>query len=647
MTNMDRTTVQQIRLLAADMIQKANSGHPGLPLGAAPIAYALFNNIMKYDPTHADWMDRDRFVLSAGHGSALLYSLLYLFGYDVTMEDLQNFRQLGSRTPGHPEYWCLPGVETATGPLGAGFTNAVGMALAERHLAAKYGPELVDHNTFVLASDGDMEEGISSEAASFAGAQKLSKLAVFYDSNGISIEGSVTDTFTEDVGKRFAAFDWYVDRINGEDAQEVTSAWERAQKEGQGRPKLIICETVIGRDAGDKEGTAGSHGSPLGEKIIDTMRAQYGFSEKFEVKPEVLSHTALVQKRGREAYEAWDKRYVRLKGEDPERVQAFRAQMNGFMEEVEWPQWERGTSEATRTSSGRVLNALAKALPSLVGGSADLAPSNGTWLKELGAMLPQTPEGRNIHFGIREHAMGGIVNGMALHGGLIPFGATFLVFSDYMRGALRLSALMGTRSIWVFTHDSFHVGEDGPTHQPVEQIDALRLIPHMKVLRPADGNETVAAYAFALKHKGPSCIILSRQGLVQLQHSSREIEDLNGYRVYGGEEATIQLYASGSEVSLAIQAAKLLERDNHKVEVISVPMLCMADPGSLQRFTRKPAQVRLALEAGTTRLFATVGVPHRMGMHRFGESAPGAQIAEHLNFTPQSVAKRALELYRS
>jgi transketolase len=649
MNKMEQSTIQQARMLSAEMIQMANSGHPGLPLGAAPMAYALFHNIMKYDPTHPDWVDRDRFVISAGHGSALLYSMLYLYGYEVDMGDLKNFRQLGSRTPGHPEYWCVPGVETSTGPLGAGFSNAVGMAMAERRLNSIFGDEVVDHHTYVLVSDGDLEEGLSAEVSSFAGNQKLDKLVCLYDSNGISIEGNIADTFSENITMRFNAVGWHVETVDGSDPALITAAVEKAKIDGNGKPKLIICETVIGQDAGDKAGTAATHGSPLGEEILSEMRELYGYSQPFEINPQVTAHIKARLESTRPAFKTWDNGFFQWKKANPEKADLYKLMMSRLSDEIDYPKWEVGTSEASRKSSNKVLNAIAAKTPSFIGGSADLAPSTATWLHDFPAISHEIPDGRNIHFGIREHAMGGIINGMALHGGVIPFGATFLVFSDYMRAPIRLSALIKSKSLWIFTHDSFWVGEDGPTHQPVEQIDALRLIPDLKVIRPADGDETVAAYKFALKHNGPTCLIFSRQGLKQLENSSRETKDLTGYVVHSDPDPQMQIFASGSEVDLSIEAAKIAkEKNGINFEVISVPLLSLADPGNLINFTRKKGiTARVAIEAGTTRVFGCFGIVDRIGLNKFGESGPGSRVAEHLNFTPASVAARLNEIFAS
>ncbi|MBU1243527.1 transketolase [Myxococcota bacterium] len=636
-------TLQTIRMLAAETIEKAKSGHPGLPLGAAPMAYALFHDLMKMDPAHPDWPDRDRFVLSAGHGSSLLYVMLHLYGFGVTTADLQKFRQLGSRTPGHPEVGCLPGVETTTGPLGAGFSNAVGMALAERRVRTLFGPGICDHRTFVLASDGDLMEGITQEAASFAGHQKLDRLVVFYDSNRISIEGSTDIAFTEDTAGRFTALGWACEEVEAENPAIIKLAYENLLKNGQGKPKLLICHTKIGRGAGKKEGTAECHGSPLGKDVIEQMRIAYAYGEAFSVAPEVVAHIESTMAARAAAYAAWNGRLEAFAAASPEKFAQYNLMSGKVPGMPEYPIWAVGASESTRKSSGRILQTIAKADPRLFGGSADLAPSNNTWIDVSIATSAERPEGRNIHFGIREHGMGGIVNGMALHGQVLPYGATFLVFSDYMRGAVRLSALMKLPVIWIFTHDSIHVGEDGPTHQPVEHADALRLIPGLSVIRPADGNECVAAYQYARTNCGPTAILLTRQNLPQLAGSIREPEHLTGYVVAPASDAKVQLLASGSEVHVAIEAAKLCAARGVAVEVVSVPMLSLTDPGTLPGLVKNsPAKRKIALEAGTCRLFAGFGVPERIGLSTFGESAPEGDVVKHFGLNPDQVAERIL-----
>jgi transketolase len=640
-----KKTINQIRMLSAEMIQKANSGHPGLPLGAAAMAYALFHNLMKFDPENPHWANRDRFILSPGHGSALMYSLLHLYGYEVDLEDLKNFRQLGSKTPGHPEYWCIPGIETTTGPLASGFSQSVGFAIGERRFRTLFGKEIVDHYTYVIASDGDFMEGLSSEAASFAGTQKLDKLVVLYDSNQISIEGDTSCTFTEDVGARFEAFGWYVDSIDGLDPQAVTDAVLKARKQNSGKPVFIVCNTTIGKDAFEKEGTAGSHGSPLGDSVLERMRKQYGYSEKFHIDTDVQVHIKSRLANLKDEYKKWEATYLKWIEGGSEESLLYKKSINKEVSSVEYPVWESGSREATRKSSGTILNAIAKDSPSLIGGSADLAPSTKTWLNGFNPLSVEYPTGKNIQFGIREHAMGAIVNGLALYGGVIPYGATFLVFSDYMRHQIRLSALMSLQSIWIFTHDSIYVGEDGPTHQPIEHIDALRIIPGLKVLRPADGNECVAAYKFALNHKGPSAIILSRQGLLQFENSIREPDLIKGYKILENKEPKIQLYATGSEVELCVAAAEILNSEGLKTEVISIPLMDLKDPGSLKPLVDEYDNcLKVGVEVGTARLFGEFGIYNRIGIDHYGESGPAKEVAEHLGFVPQIIASKVKEM---
>ncbi|MGM0595561.1 MAG: transketolase [Myxococcota bacterium] len=646
MKDLQVETLQQIRILSAEMVQEANSGHPGLPLGAAPLAYSLFHDLMKYNPEDTTWFDRDRFVLSAGHGSALIYAMLYLYGYEVSMDDLKKFRQLGSKTPGHPEFWCLPGVETATGPLGAGFSNAVGMAMAEKHLSSRF-ESICSHRTWVLASDGDIMEGISTEAASLAGHLKLGKMVVLYDSNSISIEGGTELAFSENVGGKFKSLGWYVDQVDGSNPDKITQSVKAAFATDSDSPKLIICRTRIGQDGGDKEGKAAAHGAPLGEDILAMMRKKYGFTSKFEVKPEIKKHTGARIEQLKNKYQQWNQKFDAWKNKNPQDYKLFKQMLNNNHSQIEFPSWEVGSKEATRKSSGKILNSIKDAMPSLIGGSADLAPSNKTSLDGSNSFSAKKPEGRNLHFGIREHAMGGIVNGIALHGGLYPFGATFLVFSDYMRAALRLSSLMKTRNLWIFTHDSIFVGEDGPTHQPVEHIDALRLIPGLKVIRPADGNECVLAYKYALNHQGPVVLILSRQGLLQLTNSSRDPQNIFGYPVLAEDNPDLQLFASGSEVDLAVQTAGELQKQDYKVQVVSVPCLDLAEPEVLKGFiTRNSKVVKVAIEAGTAGLWGNFGIENTIGIRKFGESGPGSDVAEYFGFTPSKIAQKLLALLK-
>ena len=520
-TRIDDLCINTIRTLAIDAVQKAKSGHPGTPMGAAPMAYTLWTRFLRHNPANPNWPDRDRFVLSPGHASMLLYALLHLTGYDLPMEEIQRFRQWGSKTPGHPEHGLTPGVEMTTGPLGQGFSMGVGMAIAERFLAECFnrpGHTIVDHYVYGIASDGDLMEGLSSEAASLAGTLRLGKLIYLYDNNEISIEGSTDIAFTERVGERFDAYGWHVQRLDGNDLEAVTAALKAARAEDT-RPSLIIARTVIGFGSPHKAGTAEVHGAPLGEEEVRLTKRALGWPEEppFHVPEEALAEFRKALGRGRAWEEEWRTRFAAYERECPEEARLWHTVMAGELPDG----WDAALpvfspqdgGMATRVASGRVLNAAAKSLPTLVGGSADLAPSTETYLKGYGDLGFQEWCGRNMHFGVREHAMGGIVNGMALHGGVIPYGGTFLIFSDYMRPAIRLAALMKTHVIFIFTHDSIGLGEDGPTHQPVEHLASLRAIPGLTVLRPADANETVACWRLALERKGPVALVLTRQNL--------------------------------------------------------------------------------------------------------------------------------------
>ena len=568
--DMEQLAVNTIRMLAADMVEQANSGHPGMPLGAAPMAYLLWTRFMHYNPSDPQWANRDRFVLSAGHGSALLYAMLHLTGYDLSIDDLKDFRQWGSKTPGHPEYGVAPGVEATTGPLGQGFAMGVGMALAERFLAQTYnrpGLDVVDHYTYAIVSDGDLMEGVASEAASLAATLGLGKLIYLYDDNHISIEGGTELTYTEDAMARFDAYGWHTQKVaDGNDLEAMAAAVEAAKADA-GRPSIIAVRTHIGYGS-PKIDTSGVHGEPLGAEAIETTRKTLGCSpDSFCIPQEALKFFRAGQERGVKQQEAWQKTYASYSKQYPELAARLQDELAGVLPhgwDSEVPAFEAGEKIATRAASGKVLNALALKVPNLVGGSADLAPSTKTLIADSPDMRPsQEPGGRNIHFGVRELGMGAVVNGMALHGGVIPYGATFFVFSDYMRPALRLSAIMGCHSIWVFTHDSIGVGEDGPTHQPVEQLMSLRLMPGFTVLRPAEGNETAAAWRVAMEHKhGPVALVLTRQKLPCLDPEAYPIAKgvAKGAYVLKDCDGTPELIlmATGSEVTLALAAAEEL-----------------------------------------------------------------------------------------
>ncbi|MFH1723790.1 MAG: transketolase [Elusimicrobiota bacterium] len=653
---LERTRVNTIRMLAADMIEKAKSGHPGLPMGAATLAYALWTTFLRHDPKEPRWPDRDRFVLSAGHGSALLYAMLHLTGYDLSLDDLKAFRQLGSRTPGHPEPGLTPGVETVTGPLGQGLGNAVGMALAERWLAARYnrpGHEIVDHVTYVLASDGDMMEGISSEAASLAGHLRLGKLIVVYDDNKISIEGGTSLAFTEDVGARFKAFGWAVQRIDGNDVKEIERALQRAREDAS-RPSLIVARTHIGFGSPGRQDTPKAHGEPLGAAELAATKKNLGWplEPAFHIPEESAAFFRRAVEKGARLRSDWEKRWKAYAEAFPRIAEEWETAQRGALPR-EWdadiPIFHPDTGPlSTRKASGKALNALAGRVPWLVGGSADLAPSNNTLIDKGGDVAAGRFEGRNLRFGIREHAMGAIVNGMTLHGGMRVYGATFLTFSDYFRPALRLAALAKIPSIFVLTHDSIAVGEDGPTHQPVEHLAALRAIPNMVVLRPADANETAEAWRLALTHgEGPVLLILSRQDLPILE-PKKGLLPKGAYVLKEAPDGKpdMILLATGSEVSLALEARETLAAEGIGARVVSMPSweLFEAQPQEYKDSVLPPGlKARLAVEAGVSQGWQQyVGSRKNVvGVERFGASAPGPIVMKDYGFTAANVAARA------
>lgn len=657
--------IKTIKFLSADAVQTANSGHPGLPLGCSGIAYALWMKILNYNPKNPGWFNRDRFVLSGGHGSMLLYAMLYLTGYDVSMEDLKSFRQWGSITPGHPEYGLTPGVEVTTGPLGQGFANGVGMAIAEAHLAAEFnrpGHNIVDHYTYGIVTDGDLMEGVASEAASLAGHLKLGKLVYFYDNNRISIDGSTELAFTEDRAARFKAYGWHISYVNDPyDIDRLVSAVNAAKEDD--RPSLIIVKTTIGDGLPTVEGTEEAHGSPPGWEEIEVAKrnADWPSEKKFFVPDEIREHFLTKVEDGRMLEGSWEKLLEAYEEAFPELASEFKRRISGELPEnweaaiPSFPEDEKGM--ATRAASGKVLNALAKALPELMGGSADLAPSNKTWINDELAFQADTPQGRNMHFGVREHAMGAIVNGMAVHGGLIPYAGTFLVFSDYMRGAIRLSALSDYPSIWIFTHDSIGVGEDGPTHQPVEQTASLRIIPNLVTIRPADANETAQAWRFAIKHRGPVALLLSRQKLSTIDRNTySEAEGLlKGAYVLadmGQDDPEIILMASGSEVNLILNAASHLAAEGVNVRVVSFPSWEIFEQQSedyINEVFPPTIKTRLAVEAGSPFGWERwVGDHGRIiGINKFGVSAPGDRVMEEYGFSVANVIENGLDLLRS
>lgn len=661
---LENLCVNTIRTLAMDAVQKANSGHPGMPMGMADAAFVLWTRFLRHNPRNPKWVNRDRFVLSAGHGSMLLYSLLYLTGYDLPLEELMRFRQWESKTPGHPEYGPTPGVETTTGPLGQGFANGVGMALAERLLAARFnrpGFEIIDHYTYAIVSDGDLMEGISHEAAALAGHLRLGKLIYLYDDNGISIDGPTSLAYSDDVVARFQGYHWHVQRVDGHDRAAVEAAIRAAQAETE-RPSLIICRTHIAYGSPHKQDTAEAHGAPLGEEEVRLTKRNLGWPEdaQFWVPQEVLAVFRRAVEEGIQREQAWNTLFTRYRAEYPDLAAELERVMAGELPEgwdAHLPVFQAGDKDiATRAASGRTLDVLVPAIPELIGGSADLTPSNNTRAKGVEIVKPGDFRGRYIHFGVREHGMGGILNGLALHGGLIPFGGTFLVFSDYMRPSIRLAAMMGLRVIFVFTHDSIFVGEDGPTHEPVEHLAALRAIPGLVVIRPADANETVEAWKVALTRRGPTALALSRQNLPILDRSqlAPASELRKGAYVLADAangQPDVILLATGSEVVLALEARKLLAAEGIQARVVNMPSweLFEQQPPSYQEAVLPPVITRrVAIEAavrlGWDRYLGPEGI--FIGMDRFGASAPYKVLAEKFGFTPQRVAEAARSLVR-
>lgn len=649
MTNAHRITVNTIKGLAMDAVQAANSGHPGMPMGAADMATVLWKHFLKHDPADPAWPDRDRFILSAGHGSMLIYSLLHLAGYDLSVDDLKAFRQWGSKTPGHPEYGHTQGVETTTGPLGQGFATGVGMAIAERTLRETFGADLCDHRIFGIVSDGDLMEGISYEAASIAGHLKLGRIVYLYDDNSISIDGSTDLAFTEDRQARFEAQGWHVQVVDGHDPQALHTAIAAAVAETT-RPSLICCRTVIGQGSAN-EGSEKTHGAPLGAEDVAATKARIGLNPQAHFDVPEDARAWLRGHDGAQARAAWQARF----DGHPKAAELQRwlsADGDALTDAIDWPAFEAGSSIATRKASASCLKAITKAAPFVIGGSADLAGSNGTNLG-LPSFTPERFEGAgSLHFGVREHAMGAICNGMALHGGVIPYGATFLMFHDYMRGAVRLSALMGVRSVWVYTHDSIFLGEDGPTHQPVETLIALRTVPNLRTFRPADATETAEAWKAALRRAdGPTALILTRQGLPVIdRNQTAPAEGLHrgGYTLRDASGAQLTLVASGSEVALAVDAADLLARDGITARVVSMP--------SVELFREQDAAWQdeviprdlpvLTIEAGSRWSWdwLTAGRGRSVGIDHFGASAPASVLAEQFGFTAAKVAVEAKAL---
>jgi transketolase len=661
--NLEEQAINTIRFLSADAVQSANSGHPGLPMGGAAMAYTLWTRHLRFNPRNPRWANRDRFILSGGHGSMLLYSLLYLTGFDLPLEELKNFRQWGSRTPGHPEYGLTPGVEVTTGPLGQGFGNAVGMAIAEAHMAAIFnqpGHMVIDHYTYALVTDGDLMEGVASEAASLAGHLQLGKLVFLYDDNQISIDGSTDLAFSEDRLARFAAYGWHVQRVEeGNDVDAVDAALHRAKEDL--RPSLIAVRTRIGYGLPQKAGTAEAHGEPPGEEELlgAKEKLEWPLEPRFYVPDVVKDHFRQAVERGRQWEAEWQDRMARYRVDYPKLAAELERRLNGDLPEG----WEQALPEfpadpkgmATRVASGKVLNALAERFPELIGGSADLSPSTKTIISGSPAFQAGSPEGRNFHFGVREHGMGAAVNGMAMHGGVIPYGATFLIFSDYMRPAVRLSALSEYPSIWIFTHDSIGLGEDGPTHQPVEHLASLRAMPNLVVIRPADANETTEAWKVAVERRdGPTALVLTRQNVPTLDRSmfSPASELRRGAYVladFGEDEPEIILMASGSEVSLVVEAAGSLAAEGVNVRVVSFPsweLFEAQDQAYRDQVLPPRVNRRLAVEAGVSQGWEKWVGEHGgvLAQESYGASSPGKVNFEKFGFTVANVIEKAQKI---
>lgn len=652
-----------IRLLAVDAVEAANSGHPGLPMGMAAATSALWTRHLRYNPANPAWNNRDRFVLSAGHGSMLLYAMLHLTGYDLPLDELKNFRQWGSRTPGHPEFGHTPGVETTTGPLGQGFANGVGMAIAERWLAARYnrpGFPVVDHYTYAIVSDGDIMEGVAQEAASLAGHLRLGKLIYLYDDNRVTIDGYTDLAFTEDQYKRFEGYGWHVQKIDGMDSAAVSAAIEAAKADP--RPSLIGCKTLIGYGNPQLQGKPKAHSDAFGAAGVEATKRNldWPLEPTFFVPEDVQAFYRQAVDRGAALESAYNQLFDAYSQAHPEPAAELCHILAGDLPE-QWedavPGFDAGSAQATRNASGSALNGLAKVIPHLIGGSADLAPSNKTMISGSGVVGPDDFNGRNFHFGVREHGMGAILNGMALHGGVIPYGGTFLVFSDYMRASIRLAALMGIRVIYVFTHDSVGVGEDGPTHQPVEQVAALRAIPGLSVIRPADANETAEAWRQAIRNSGPTALILTRQNLATVDRSAAGAGAADGVARGGyvlwanGDSPDVVLVGSGSEVEIALAAGQKLAGEGRTVRVVSLPSwdLFSAQDAAYRESVLPAGAPKVAIEAGVTLGWERwVGNdPAKgavIGVDRFGASAPYKRVYEELGLTAQAVAVQARSL---
>ena len=652
--NLSKKCADTLRMLAVDAVEKANSGHPGLPMGAADFSFALWHNFLSFNPRDPQWPNRDRFILSPGHGSMLLYGLLHLFGYDLSIEDLKEFRQLDSKTPGHPEYGHTPGVEISTGPLGQGFASGVGMAIAAKMAAQRFNDEkfkVIDHHIYALVSDGDLMEGLSSEAASIAGHLKLGNLICLYDDNGITIDGRTELSFSEDIKAKFKALGWGVQIIDGHDQAQAVKAIKSAIRDAA-RPSLIMARTHIGQGSPNKHDSSAAHGSPLGAQEALATRKNLGWPEEpFYVPSDVRQVCDARVKKLKRTYTKWQKEFKAWRARNPQGAEQWDSLWSRRLpENIEEQLLEIISAEAaaTRSHSGKVIQKAAELVPALIGGSADLGPSTNTVIKGSPAVSAENFAGRNFHFGIREHAMAAVMNGLALYGCFVPMGSTFLVFSDYCRPAIRLTALMKQQAIYVFTHDSIFVGEDGPTHQPIEQVSALRLIPNLKVIRPADGPETALAWAAALKNTGgPTALILTRQKLPVLPHQSIDAEQFRrgGYVLKTlGQTPEICIMASGSEVWLALSAAEALQKEGLSAAVVSMPCLedFLKQPEDYRDSVVPPKALKAAIEAGRGALWQ--GLLGRdglfIGLEDFGTSAPESALAEKYGLTPDQVTKR-------
>ena len=661
--NLIQKSIDTVRVLSADAVEKANSGHPGTPMALAPLGHVLWSEVMHYNPKNPDWVNRDRFVLSCGHACMLQYSYLYLTGYEISLDDIKKFRQLHSITAGHPEYGLTPGIEVTTGPLGQGFANGVGMAIAQQYMAARYNQpdfNIFDYHIYAICSDGDLMEGVSAEAASLAGHLGLGNLIYFYDSNHITIEGDTDLAFDEDVSKRFEAYGWHVQNLPDiNDLDAISKAIKNAKKETD-RPSLIKVRSIIGYGSPNKHNSAAAHGSPLGKDEVRLVKENFEFDpdKDFIIPEDVLDFYRKAGKKSAKKEDDWNELYKIYKKRHPDLAKEYEDITAGKLPEgweKKLPVFEAGTELATRKASGKTLNAIAEYLPQLIGGSADLSPSTDTHLEAYQSFSAKHPDGRNFHFGIREHAMGAVLNGMALSNYLIPYGATFLIFSDYMRPPLRLAAIMKIRQIMVFTHDSIALGEDGTTHQPVEQLIGLRSVPNMTVIRPADANETAQAWRVAIEHTdGPVSIILTRQGIPIIDQNkyaiAKELEK-GAYILSDADgDPDLILIATGSEVHLIIEAQEILKKENIQARVVSMPSWNLFEKQSAaykEKVFPKTIRKRLAVEAGSSIgwLKYVTDDGDILGIDKFGESAPGKEVMKEYGFTVENVVKKAKVLF--